>query len=42
MVRLGVKVYAVKGEETNIKITSPLDWEMASKVIAPRLQKKKK
>jgi len=42
VMRLGVRVYAVKGEETNIKITSPLDWEIASKVIAPRLQKRKK
>ena len=42
VLRLGVKVYAVKGEETNIKITSPLDWEIANKVIAPQLQKQKK
>lgn len=35
VLRLGVKVFVVEGEETNIKITSPLDWEIANKVIAP-------
>lgn len=28
---------AVAGEESNIKITSKLDWDIARKVIAPRL-----
>lgn len=35
VLRLGIKVFVVEGEETNIKITSPLDWEIANKVIAP-------
>ncbi len=30
-------VYAVPGEAENIKITSPLDWEIAEKIIAPKL-----
>ena len=42
VLRLGVKVYAVEGEETNIKITSSLDWEIANKVIAPMVKKRKK
>jgi len=40
--RFGVKVYAVKGEETNIKITSPLDWDIANKVIAPMIEEQRK
>lgn len=28
---------AVAGEETNIKITSQLDWDIARNVIAPHL-----
>ena len=35
VLRLGIKVLAVLGEELNIKITSPLDWEIANKVIVP-------
>jgi len=31
------KIKIIKGEETNIKITTPLDWEIAKKVIAPSL-----
>jgi len=42
ILRLGVKIFVVEGEETNIKITSPLDWEIANKVIAPLLQGRKK
>jgi 2-C-methyl-D-erythritol 4-phosphate cytidylyltransferase len=42
VMRLGAKVFAVEGEETNIKITSPLDWEIANKVIAPMLKREKK
>lgn len=42
ILRLGVKVFVVEGEETNIKITSPLDWEIANKVIAPLVQRQKK
>lgn len=42
ILRLGVKVFAVEGEDTNIKITSPLDWEIASKVVAPLMQQQKK
>lgn len=30
-------VYAVPGEAENIKITSPLDWEIAEKILAPKL-----
>lgn len=37
VLRLGVKVLVVPGEESNIKITTPLDWEIASKVIAPSI-----
>ena len=39
---LGVKALAVPGEETNIKITSSLDWEIARKIIAPLLEKDRK
>ena len=42
ILRLGVRMLAVEGEETNIKITSPLDWEIARKVIAPLVQPWKK
>jgi len=42
IMRLGAKVFAVEGEEANIKITSPLDWEIANKVIAPMLKREKK
>jgi 2-C-methyl-D-erythritol 4-phosphate cytidylyltransferase len=42
VLRLGVNVFAVKGEETNIKITTPLDWEIANKVIAPMVKKQRK
>jgi len=35
VLRLGIKVLAVPGEELNIKITNPLDWEIANKVILP-------
>ena len=37
VLRLGIKVLLVPGEELNIKITTPLDWEMANKVIAPSI-----
>ncbi len=37
VLRLGMKVLAVPGEELNIKITTPLDWEIANKVIAPSI-----
>ncbi|WP_049721338.1 IspD/TarI family cytidylyltransferase [Gilvimarinus polysaccharolyticus] len=33
----GQSLYAVRGEAENIKITSPLDWDIAEKVIAPKL-----
>ena len=35
VVRTGVPVHAVPGDERNIKITTTLDWEVANKVIAP-------
>lgn len=35
VLRLGMNVSIVPGEELNIKITTPLDWEIANKVIAP-------
>ena len=37
VLRLGIKVLAVPGEELNIKITTPLDWEIANKVIVPSI-----
>ncbi len=37
VLRLGIKVLVVPGEEWNIKITTPLDWEIANKVIAPSI-----
>lgn len=37
VVRLGIPVKAVEGEEQNIKITTPFDWEIANKVIAPSI-----
>lgn len=33
VLRMGIKVRVVPGEESNIKITTPLDWEIANKVI---------
>jgi len=33
----GMPLIAVPGEECNIKITSPLDWEIAQRIIAPRM-----
>lgn len=35
VVRCGVSVKAVPGDERNIKITTPFDWEVANSVIAP-------
>lgn len=35
VVRIGVPVQAVPGDERNIKITTAFDWEVANKVIAP-------
>ena len=40
VLRLGIKVLAVPGEELNIKITTPLDWEIANRVIAPSIELK--
>ncbi|WP_020208348.1 IspD/TarI family cytidylyltransferase [Gilvimarinus chinensis] len=34
----GQPLFAVQGEAENIKITSPLDWEIAEKVLAPKLK----
>ncbi len=34
---IAIETKAVRGEETNIKITTPMDWEIAQKVIAPNL-----
>jgi 2-C-methyl-D-erythritol 4-phosphate cytidylyltransferase len=36
-VALGHRVKIVPDEETNMKVTTPLDWEIAQKVIAPGL-----
>ena len=33
--RLGIKALAVPGEELNIKISKPIDWEIANKIILP-------
>lgn len=35
VVRAGVPIHAVPGDERNIKITTAFDWEVADKVIAP-------
>lgn len=35
VVRCGVPIHAVQGDERNIKITTPFDWEVANNVIAP-------
>jgi len=34
VVQAGIPVRAVMGEERNIKITTPFDWEIANKVLA--------
>lgn len=39
LTRMGIKIYIVEGDETNIKITTPLDWEIAKKVISKNLLK---
>jgi 2-C-methyl-D-erythritol 4-phosphate cytidylyltransferase len=36
VLHMGVPVRAVMGEEGNIKITTPLDWEIANKVLAQK------
>jgi len=41
IVMAGVPVTVVEGEECNIKITTPFDWEVAQKVIWPLLKGKK-
>lgn len=38
--RMGIKIYIVEGDETNIKITIPLDFEVAKKII-PKFIKNK-
>ena len=35
VLRLGTRVLAIPGEAHNIKITTPLDWEIANRVVAP-------
>ena len=37
VLRTGARITTVLGEPWNIKITTPLDWEIANKVIAPAL-----
>jgi len=34
VLRAGVKIAVVPGDERNIKITTPFDWEVAQKVVA--------
>jgi len=41
VLKLGIKIYIVEGEETNIKLTTPFDWEIAKKVIAPTFRRNK-
>jgi 2-C-methyl-D-erythritol 4-phosphate cytidylyltransferase len=36
VVQSGIPVRAVMGEERNIKITTPFDWEIATKVLEPK------
>ena len=36
-VLLKIPVRVIPGEETNIKITTPLDWQIATQIIAPSL-----
>lgn len=35
--RIQVRVRIVLGEATNVKISTPLDWEIAQRVILPRI-----
>ena len=43
VIELGVNIRIVQGEEQNIKITTPFDWEIARKVILPaRLNKQER
>lgn len=37
LLKIGINTYVVKGEETNIKITTRLDWEIAKRVIVPSI-----
>lgn len=39
VIEYGETVYVVAGEETNIKLTTPLDWEIARKVVMPFLDR---
>lgn len=34
---IGIQIKCILGEEENIKITTPFDWEIARKVIAPKI-----
>lgn len=36
VVQAGIPVRAVMGEERNIKITTPFDWEIATRVLEPK------
>ncbi len=37
VIQAGYVLHAVSGEAENIKITTPLDWQIAQRVIAPQL-----
>lgn len=37
VMQAGTAMWAITGEYENIKITTPLDWQIANKVIAPKL-----
>lgn len=37
----GAPIVPVAGEETNIKITTPMDWDMAQRVVWPRISGQK-
>ncbi len=42
ILKMGIKIHVVKGEETNIKITTPIDFEIAKKVVFPIISKRRK
>ena len=37
VLRLGIKVLVIPGDERNIKMTTPFDWEIANRVIIPSI-----
>jgi len=42
ILKIGGKIYWIRGEDTNIKITTPFDFEIAKKVFSPIFKNKRR